>query len=165
MTRMQAVAGGWTSGNRCSDGHRPAAILGAIDDGVVAAADPVVVLNVGTSTPSRPLPMDAYSRHLRASHRSAHPAVLEHYLEQLATGALSNDQVFDDMATVRWNSCNAFTAETIGRHRSAPRSARRLAAPTAPRGAARRHDAAGCSGWLRALAARLPDSRRLSKRN
>src|ERR1700730_252146 len=48
MTRMRAVASSWTGAEPLFlMDTGPAAILGALDDAVVAASDPVVVLNVG----------------------------------------------------------------------------------------------------------------------
>src|SRR3989440_2037782 len=47
MTRMQAVAGSWTGSEPLFlMDTGPAAILGALDDAVVAASDPVIVLNL-----------------------------------------------------------------------------------------------------------------------
>src|SRR5207245_10317254 len=48
MPRMQAVAGSWTGSEPLFlMDTGPAAILGALDDVVVAASDPVIVLNLG----------------------------------------------------------------------------------------------------------------------
>lgn len=160
MTRMQAVAGGWTGEEPLFlMDTGPAAILGALDDGVVAAADPVIVLNVGNFHTIAAL-LDGrriaglFEHHTGQLTRST----LEEYLDALATGSLSNDQVFDDMG---------HGALELGMNASLPK---RLAVTGPRRGllegsrlgphlAVPHGDMmlAGCFGLLRALAARLPE--------
>src|ERR1700682_339981 len=95
MTRMQAVAGNWsgTAPLFLMD-TGPAAILGALDDAVGAASDPVVVVNVGNFHTIAALLQGRriaglFEHHTGELTRSK----LEQYLDALATGALSNDEV------------------------------------------------------------------------
>ena len=160
MTRMKAVARGWTADEPLFlMDTGPAAILGALDDAVVAASDPVVVLNVGNFHTIAAL-LDGrriaglFEHHTGQLTREK----LEQYLDALATGSLSNDQVFDDMG---------HGALELGVNASPPK---RLAVTGPRRGlldgsqlqphlAVPHGDMmlAGCFGLLRALAARLPE--------
>jgi hypothetical protein len=110
MTRMQAVAASWSGAVPLFlMDTGPAAILGALDDAVVAASDPPEVgILPGRAGDRRTLQQSGLRRY---GTRGAGA-----WRQRIATG-------------------------TACRHRSAPRSARRLAARSAPRGAARRHDA------------------------
>ncbi len=160
MTRMQAVAKNWTGPEPLFlMDTGPAAILGAFDDAVVAASDPVIVVNVGNFHTIAAL---LHGRRIAGlfEHHSGELSrpKLEKYLDALASGTLSNDQVFDDMG---------HGALELGLGASPPK---RLAV-TGPRRAlldgsrlsphlAVPHGdmmLAGCFGLLRALAARLPD--------
>jgi uncharacterized protein (DUF1786 family) len=160
MTRMQAVAGTWMGPEPLFlMDTGPAAILGALDDAVVAASDPVIVVNVGNFHTIAALLHGRRIAGLFEHHTGelTRPK-LEHYLDALATGALSNDQVFDDMG---------HGALELGVNLSPPKSL----AVTGPRrnlldgSRLRPHLAvphgdmmlAGCFGLLRALAARLPE--------
>lgn len=160
MTRMQAVAANWTApAPLFLMDTGPAAILGALDDTVVAASSPVSVVNVGNFHTIAVL-MDGrriaglFEHHTGELTRPK----LERYLDGLATGTLSNDQVFADMG---------HGALELGAVVSAPK---RLAVTGPRRGLLdgsrlRPHLAvphgdmmlAGCFGLLRALAARLPE--------
>jgi len=160
MTRMQAVAGSWTGPEPLFlMDTGPAAILGALDDAVVAAADPVVVVNLGNFHTIAALLHGRRIAGLFEHHTGelTRPK-LEQYLDALATGALSNDQVFDDMG---------HGALELGANESPPK---RLAVTGPRRGllegsrlsphlAVPHGDMmlAGCFGLLRALAARLPE--------
>ena len=160
MTRMQAVASNWTNPEPLFlMDTGPAAILGALDDAVVAQADPVVLVNVGNFHTIAAL---LHARRIRGlfEHHTGELTrpKLERYLDGLATGTLSNEQVFDDMG---------HGALELGVDTSPPRQL----AVTGPRrgllegSALRPHLAvphgdmmlAGCFGLLRALAARLPE--------
>ena len=157
---MQAVAAGWTGQEPLFlMDTGPAAILGALDDDVVAAADPVVVLNVGNFHTIAVLLNGRRIAGLFEHHTGelTQPK-LERYLDALATGSLSNDQVFDDMG---------HGALELGVSGSPPK---RLAVTGPRRGlldgsslrpylAVPHGDMmlAGCFGLLRALAARLPE--------
>jgi uncharacterized protein (DUF1786 family) len=160
MTRMQAVAASWSGpAPLFLMDTGPAAILGALDDAVVAASDPVIVLNVGNFHTIAALLDGRRITGLFEHHTGqlTRPK-LESYLDDLATGELSNNQVFDDMG---------HGALELGANGSPPK---RLAV-TGPRrgllGGSRLdpHLAvphgdmmlAGCFGLLRALAARLPE--------
>ena len=160
MTRMQAVAGSWARPEPLFlMDTGPAAILGALDDAVVAAADPVIVLNVGNFHTIAALLHGRRIAGLFEHHTGelSRPK-LERYLDALATGTLSNDQVFDDMG---------HGALELGVNASPPR---RIAITGPRRGlldgsrlnphlAVPHGDMmlAGCFGLLRALAARLPE--------
>jgi uncharacterized protein (DUF1786 family) len=160
MTRMQAVAGTWMGPEPLFlMDTGPAAILGALDDAVVAASDPVIVVNVGNFHTIAALLHGRRIAGLFEHHTGELTrAKLEHYLDALATGALSNDEVFDDMG---------HGALELGVNLSPPNSL----AVTGPRRSLldgsrlRPHLAvphgdmmlAGCFGLLRALAARLPE--------
>jgi uncharacterized protein (DUF1786 family) len=160
MTRMQAVAGTWSGPDPLFlMDTGPAAILGALDDAVVAASDPVSVVNVGNFHTIAALLDGRRIRGLFEHHTGElTPPKLEQYLDKLASGNLSNDQVFDDMG---------HGALELGVN---PRSPKRLAVTGPRRGLLdgsrlRPHLAvphgdmmlAGCFGLLRALAARLPE--------
>jgi uncharacterized protein (DUF1786 family) len=159
MTRMQAVAGRWAGPEPLFlMDTGPAAILGALDDAVVAAADPVVVLNLGNFHTIAALLHGRRIAGLFEHHTGelTRPK-LEQYLEGIAAGTLSNQAVFDDMG---------HGALELGVNASPPK---RLAVTGPRRGLLngsrlRPHLAvphgdmmlAGCFGLLRALAARLP---------
>jgi uncharacterized protein (DUF1786 family) len=160
MTRMQAVARDWAGPEPLFlMDTGPAAILGALEDAVVAAADPVVVVNVGNFHTIAALLHGRRIGGLFEHHTGqlTRPK-LEQYLDALAIGALSNDQVFDDMG---------HGALELGVNASPPK---RLAVTGPRRGlldgsrldphlAVPHGDMmlAGCFGLLRALAARLPE--------
>jgi uncharacterized protein (DUF1786 family) len=160
MTRMWAVARSWAGREPLFlMDTGPAAILGALDDAVVAASDPVSVVNVGNFHTIAALLEGRRIRGLFEHHSGelTQPK-LEQYLDKLASGTLSNDQLFDDMG---------HGALELGVN---ARSPQRLAVTGPRRGLLdgsrlRPHLAvphgdmmlAGCFGLLRALAARLPD--------
>jgi len=160
MTRMQAVASNWKDSEPLFlMDTGPAAILGALDDAVVAQSDPVVLVNVGNFHTIAAVLNERRITGLFEHHTGelTRPK-LEHYLDALATGSLSNDQVFADMG---------HGALELGVNPSPPKQL----AVTGPRrglldgSRLRSHLAvphgdmmlAGCFGLLRALAARLPE--------
>lgn len=160
MTRMRAVAGSATGPEPLFlMDTGPAAILGALDDAVVAPSDPVSVANVGNFHTIAALLEGRRIRGLFEHHTGelTRPK-LELYLDGLAQGTLSNDKVFGDMG---------HGALELGAIASPPK---RLAVTGPRRGLLddsrlRPHLAvphgdmmlAGCFGLLRALAARLPE--------
>jgi uncharacterized protein (DUF1786 family) len=160
MTRMQAVAASWTGAVPLFlMDTGPAAILGALDDGVVAAADPVVVLNVGNFHTIAAL-LDGrriaglFEHHTGQLDRPN----LEHYLDQLATGTLSDDHVFDDMGHGALElGANASPPKRLAV--TGPRRGLLDGSPLRPHLAVPHGDMmlAGCFGLLRALAGRLPE--------
>src|SRR5437762_6444611 len=99
MTRMQAVAATWMGPEPLFlMDTGPAAILGALDDAVVAASNPVSVINVGNFHTIAALLDERRITGLFEHHTGElNRPKLEHYLDALATGALSDDQVFADM--------------------------------------------------------------------
>jgi uncharacterized protein (DUF1786 family) len=159
MTRMQAVARNWTGPEPLFlMDTGPAAILGALDDAVVAESDPVIVLNVGNFHTIAALLHERritglFEHHTGELTRSK----LEHYLDALATGSLSNDQVFDDMGHGALElGANASPAERLAV--TGPRRGLLDGSRLSPHLAVPHGDMmlAGCFGLLRALAARLP---------
>jgi len=160
MTRMKAVAAGWTEGEPLFlMDTGPAAILGALDDAVVAASDPVVVLNVGNFHTIAALLDGRRIAGLFEHHTGqlTRPK-LEQYLDALATGSLSNDQVFDDMGHGALEL--GVTASPPKRLAvTGPRRGLLDGSPLRPHLAVPHGDMmlAGCFGLLRALAARLPE--------
>ncbi len=160
MTRMQAVAKSW-SGDAplfvMDTG--PAAILGALDDPQVAAADPVMLVNIGNFHTVAFLLEERRITGLFEHHTGELRATeLEAYLERLAAGTLSNDQVFADMghgalergATARLPALTALT----GPRRGLLSSSRLNPYLAVPHGDMMM---AGCFGLLRALAAHADD--------
>src|SRR6202171_4348262 len=94
MTRMQAVASNWSGPEPLFlMDTGPAAILGALEDGVVATSDPVPGVNVGNFHTIAALLQGRriaglFEHHTGELTRSK----LEQYLDALATGSLSHDQ-------------------------------------------------------------------------
>ena len=99
MTRMQAVASGWTrSAPLFVMDTGPAAILGALDDPAVRIARHEIVVNVGNFHTLAFLLEAAEIRGLFEHHTGElGQAKLEVYLDQLARGEIRNDTVFEDM--------------------------------------------------------------------
>ena len=99
MTRMRAVALSWSgSAPLFVMDTGPAAVLGALDDPRVASADPVMSVNVGNFHTVAFLLDGRRITGLFEHHTGELTAAeLESYLEQLAAGTLSNDEVFADM--------------------------------------------------------------------
>ena len=99
MTRMQAVAKFWTGSSPLFVMDTgPAAVLGALDDSQVAAANPVMLVNVGNFHTVAFLLEGRRIAGLFEHHTGELTAgELESYLQRLAAGALNNDEVFADM--------------------------------------------------------------------
>jgi uncharacterized protein (DUF1786 family) len=160
MTRMQAVAAGWSgSGAPFLMDTGPAAILGALDDALVAVSDPVVVLNIGNFHTIAALLDGRRIRGLFEHHSGelTRPK-LEHYLDALASGTLSNEAVFDDMGhgalELGPNERLPTGLAVIGPRRGLLDGSRLRPHLAVPHGDMM---LAGCFGLLRALAARLPE--------
>src|SRR5260370_32828100 len=99
MPRMPAVRRSWPGREPLSlRDTGPAAILGALDDAIVAASDPVSVVNIGNFHTIAALLEGRRIRGLFEHHTGelSRPK-LEQYLDALAIGALSNDEAFADM--------------------------------------------------------------------
>ena len=160
MTRMRAVARYWTGQEPLFlMDTGPAAILGALEDAVVAASDPVVVLNVGNFHTIAALLHERRIAGLFEHHTGelTRPK-LEQYLDALATGSLSNDQVFNDMGHGALKlGVNASPPKRLAA--TGPRRGLLDGSRLAPHLAVPHGDMmlAGCFGLLRALAARLPE--------
>ena len=160
MTRMAAVARTWTGPVPLFlMDTGPAAILGALDDAMVAPADPLLVVNLGNFHTIAALLQSRRIRGLLEHHTGELKAdKLERYLDRLASGTLSNQEVFDDMGHGALElgelaQSPALLAVT------GPRRALLHASRLKPHFAVPHGDMmlAGCFGLLRALAARLPD--------
>lgn len=162
MTRMQAVADTWAGSQPLFlMDTGPAAVLGALDDAAAAAAERLIVANLGNFHTIAALIEGRRIRGLLEHHTGQLTgAKLEGYLDGLAAGTLSNQAVFDDMG---------HGALELGAVDEPPR----IVAVTGPRRAMlngsrlRPHLAvphgdmmlSGCFGLLRALAAHLPEFR------
>jgi uncharacterized protein (DUF1786 family) len=160
MTRMQAVAGNWTGpGPLFLMDTGPAAILGALDDTVVAAADPLIVLNVGNFHTIAALLHGRRIAGLFEHHTGELSRTkLEEYLDALANGTISNDRVFEDMGHGALElGVNASPPERLAV--TGPRRGLLDGSRLNPHLAVPHGDMmlAGCFGLLRALAARLPE--------
>jgi uncharacterized protein (DUF1786 family) len=162
MTRMAAVARTWTGpAPLFLMDTGPAAILGALEDATVAHADPLLVVNLGNFHTIAALLQSRRIRGLLEHHTGELKAdKLERYLDQLAAGTLSNQEVFDDMGHGALElgplaHSPALLAVT------GPRRALLHASRWQPHFAVPHGDMmlAGCFGLLRALAARLPEFR------
>ncbi|MDQ6885057.1 MAG: DUF1786 domain-containing protein [Candidatus Dormibacteraeota bacterium] len=160
MTRMHAVAKSW-SGDAplfvMDTG--PAAVLGALDDPRIAAGDPVLLVNIGNFHTVAFLLEGRRITGLFEHHTGELTAAeLDAYLERLAAGTLSNDEVFADMghgalelgATARLPALTALT----GPRRRLLNGSRLNPYLAVPHGDMMM---AGCFGLLRALAAHRPD--------
>jgi uncharacterized protein (DUF1786 family) len=160
MTRMQAVAKNWTEPERLFlMDTGPAAILGALDDTVVAAADPLIVLNVGNFHTIAALLHGRRIAGLFEHHTGELSRTkLEEYLDALANGTISNDRVFEDMGHGALElGVNASPPERLAV--TGPRRGLLDGSRLNPHLAVPHGDMmlAGCFGLLRALAARLPE--------
>jgi uncharacterized protein (DUF1786 family) len=160
MTRMQGVARTWTGPEPLFlMDTGPAAILGALDDAVVGATDPVVVLNLGNFHTIAAL-LDGRRIGGLLEHHTGEltRAKLERYLDALAAGTLSNDQVFDDMGHGALE-LGVVARSPKGLAVTGPRRGLLDGSPLHPHLAVPHGDMmlAGCFGLLRALAARLPE--------
>ena len=160
MTRMQAVAGSYSGAAPLFVMDTgPAAVLGALDDPRVAAADSAMLVNIGNFHTVAFLMEGRRIAGLFEHHTGELTASeLEGYLERLVAGTLSNDEVFADMG---------HGALELGRTAHSPA----LTALTGPRRAllaeSRLHPylavphgdmmMAGCFGLLRALAVHRPE--------
>jgi uncharacterized protein (DUF1786 family) len=99
MTRMQAVAKSWSgSAPLFVMDTGPAAVLGALDDPRVSGSDPAMLVNVGNFHTVAFLLEGRRIAGLFEHHTGELTASeLEDYLERLAAGTLSNEEVFVDM--------------------------------------------------------------------
>ncbi len=99
MTRMQAVGKTWTGDEPLFVMDTgPAAVLGALEDRAVRAVERALVVNVGNFHTIAFLLAGGQIRGLFEHHTGELTSQeLEAYLDQLAAGTISNDQVFDDM--------------------------------------------------------------------
>ena len=160
MTRMQAVARSY-SGDAplfvMDTG--PAAVLGALDDPRVAAANPVMLVNIGNfHTVAFVLEQRRIAGLFEHHTGELTAAELEAYLERLAAGTLSNEEVFADMghgalelgATARPPALTALT----GPRRGLLNGSRLNPYLAVPHGDMMM---AGCFGLLRALTSHRPE--------
>jgi uncharacterized protein (DUF1786 family) len=159
MTRMRAVASGWTAAEPLFVMDTgPAAILGALEDARVQSAERVMIANLGNFHAIAALLEGREIRGLFEHHTGElTKAKLEAYLEALAAGTISNQAVFDDMGH---GALQAGTASAppelltvIGPRRGLLDGSRLHPYLAVPHGDMM---LTGCFGLLRALAARLP---------
>ena len=160
MTRMAAVARTWTgSAPLFVMDTGPAAILGALDDPTVASADPVLLVNVGNFHTIATL-LDGRRIAGLFEHHTGEltKPELEVYLQRLAAGTLSNQEVFDDMGHgALMNTMPARLPELLAV--TGPRRGLLQPSRLNPHYAVPHGDMmlAGCFGLLHALAVRLPE--------
>jgi uncharacterized protein (DUF1786 family) len=160
MTRMQAVGSTWTgSAPLFLMDTGPAAILGALDDAAIAGATSLLMLNLGNFHAIAMLLAQRRIAGLFEHHTGELTgSKLEGYLDQLAAGTLSNQEVFDDMG----HGALELDAPLDRPDRlivTGPRRAMLEGSRLRPTFAVPHGDMmlAGCFGLLRALAARLPE--------
>jgi uncharacterized protein (DUF1786 family) len=162
MTRMQAVASTWQGSSPLFlMDTGPAAILGALDDDRVVGVDPLLVVNLGNFHTIAALLQGRIIRGLLEHHTGELSAEkLESYLERLAAGTVSNQEVFDDMGHGALERGALSTAPQLlavtGPRRTLLESSRLRPHFAVPHGDMM---LAGCFGLLRALSTRLPDFR------
>ena len=160
MTRMRAVAETWhgTQPLFLMD-TGPAAILGALDDPAVAGAEPLIVVNLGNFHTIAAV-LDGRRIQGLLEHHTGELTTgrLEAYIDRLADGTLSNQEIFDDMGhgalevgpprrrpervAVTGPRRGMLEGSRLGPHLAVPHGDMMLA---------------GCFGLLRALATRLPE--------
>src|ERR1700682_3873553 len=159
MTRMRAVASGWTGAQPLFVMDTgPAAILGALEDTRVRSADRVMIANLGNFHTIAALLVGREIRGLLEHHTGElTKAKLEGYLHALAAGTLSNQAVFDDMGhgalQVGTASAPPELLTVIGPRRALVDGSRLHPYLAVPHGDMM---LAGCFGLLRALGVRLP---------
>jgi uncharacterized protein (DUF1786 family) len=162
MTRMHAVAAGSGWGDRPGlflMDTGPAAVLGALDDPKVRAADRALLVNLGNFHTLAFL-LDEGRIHGLFEHHTGEltPEELERYLEQLAEGTISNDEVFDDMGHGALElGAPGWTPDLMAV--TGPRRRMLEGSHLRPYFAVPHGDMmiAGCFGLLRALAHHLPE--------
>ncbi len=160
MTRMQAVAKTWSGpAPLFVMDTGPAAVLGALDDPEVAAADPVMLVNIGNFHTVAFVLERRQITGLFEHHTGELTATeLESYLQRLAAGTLSNDEVFADMghgALERGPTLAPLALIAVtGPRRSLLAGSRLDPYLAVPHGAMMM---AGCFGLLRALGAHRPE--------
>ena len=160
MTRMQAVAHSWEGAAPLFlMDTGPAALLGALDDSAVGTLTRPMVVNLGNFHTIAAL-LDGHRIVGLFEHHSGelNRAELERYLDQLASGTISNQAVFDDMGhgalelgpvehppqllAVTGPQRGLLEGSRLNPHLAVPHGDMMLT---------------GCFGLLRALGARLPD--------
>jgi uncharacterized protein (DUF1786 family) len=160
MTRMQAVARSWEgSAPLFLMDTGPAALLGALDDPAVGTAQRPTVVNLGNFHTIAAL-LDEHRIAGLFEHHTGELSrdELERYLDQLASGTISNQAVFDDMGhgalelgpvqnppqllAVTGPQRGLLEGSRLSPHLAVPHGDMMLT---------------GCFGLLRALGTRLPD--------
>lgn len=159
MTRMQAVAATWNgSAPLFLMDTGPAAILGSLDDPALGNADAALIVNLGNFHTIAAL-LDGrriaglFEHHTGELSRKK----LERYLEELAAGTVSNDEVFADMGHGALIDGTPAQPQVIGV--TGPRRGLLAESGLRPVFAVPHGDMmlTGCFGLLRALRARLPE--------
>ena len=160
MTRMHAVARTWTGSDPLFlMDTGPAAILGALDDPRVGELNQVMVANLGNFHTIAALLEGRRIAGLFEHHTGElSREKLEAYLDALAAGSLSNQQVFDDMGhgalELGPTAGPAAPLALTGPRRGLLDNSRLRPHLAVPHGDMM---LTGCFGLLRALAVRLPE--------
>jgi uncharacterized protein (DUF1786 family) len=160
MTRMRAVAGSWSGqAPLFLMDTGPAAVLGALDDPLVAEAERPVIANLGNFHTIAML-LEGHRIAGLFEHHTGELTreELERYLDQLGSGTLSNRAVFEDMGHGALElgppPAPPDRLAVTGPQRRLLRGSRLHPHLAVPHGDMM---LAGCFGLLRALGARLPD--------
>jgi uncharacterized protein (DUF1786 family) len=159
MTRMQAVAATWTgSPPLFLMDTGPAAILGSLDDPALGNADVALIVNLGNfHTIAAVLDGRRIAGLFEHHTGELSTSELEHYLEKLRDGTISNDEVFADMGHGALIDRTPAAPAVIGV--TGPRRGLLAGSRLRPVFAVPHGDMmlTGCFGLLRALRARLPE--------
>lgn len=159
MTRMQAVAKTWSGASPLFlMDTGPAAILGSLDDPALGSASPALIVNLGNfhtiaAVLDGPRIVGLFEHHTGELDSTE----LERYLDQLAQGRISNDEVFADMGHGALTDETSRTPAVIGV--TGPRRGLLVRSRLRPVFAVPHGDMmlTGCFGLLRALRAYLPE--------
>jgi uncharacterized protein (DUF1786 family) len=159
MSRMQAVAATWTgSAPLFLMDTGPAAILGSLDDPAVGGVETSLIVNLGNFHTIAAL-LDGrriaglFEHHTGELTREE----LERYLDKLAAGTVSNEEVFADMghgALTQGAAVKPAVIAVTGPRRGLLAHSRLRPVFAVPHGDMM---LTGCFGLLRALRARLPE--------
>ena len=158
MTRMQAVAKTWSGASPLFlMDTGPAAILGSLDDPALASAPTALIVNLGNfHTIAAVLEGQRIVGLFEHHTGELSSEELERYLDQLAQGTISNDEVFADMghgALIDRTPARPGVIGVTGPRRGLLAGSRLHPIFAVPHGDMM---LTGCFGLLRALRARLP---------
>ena len=161
MTRMRAVASTWTeSAPLFLMDTGPAAILGAQEDAVLGGPDPVLIVNLGNFHAIAAVLEGRRIAGLFEHHTGELTRQeLERYLDRIADGTITNDEVFQDMGHGALELKPSKRPAVLGV--TGPRRAMLDGSRLRPHFAVPHGDMmlAGCFGLLRAFGARVSEYR------